>query len=86
MSSLEIGTDVTVERPTTEAEKKAAAERRRRAILRIGQQVAREHPHPLDDVMPRIAGAVIARDPKVRHELTELLDAVFGTKNPRRKP
>lgn len=46
----------------------------RAAAVRIADQIAAEHPHPLDDEMPRIAGAVIAKDPKVRGDVRDLLD------------
>jgi hypothetical protein len=59
---------------------------RRRAAIRIADQIGREHPHPLDDYMPGIAAADTARNPAVRNELTELLDAILGKQTPRRKP
>jgi hypothetical protein len=58
----------------------------RRAAIRIADQVGKEHPHPLDDYMPGIAGADIARNPAVQAEVTELLDIVLGQQTPRRKP
>jgi hypothetical protein len=54
----------------------AEADEQRRAAVRIADQVAAEHPHPLDDVMPRIAGAVIAKDPAVNAGVLELLAAL----------
>jgi hypothetical protein len=45
----------------------------RKAAVRIADQIAAEHPHPLDDVMPRIAGAVIAKDPVIAAGVLELL-------------
>jgi hypothetical protein len=48
----------------------------RRAAIRIADQIAAEHPHPLDDVMPRIAGAVIAKDPVIAAGVLELLAAL----------
>jgi hypothetical protein len=52
----------------------------RAAAVRIADQVAAEHPHPLDDLMPRLAGRLLAKDPAVAAGVRELLDAVFGTR------
>jgi hypothetical protein len=57
--------------PTT-----AEAAEQRKAAIRIADQIAAEHPHPLDDVMPRIAGAVIAKDPAIAAGVLELLAAL----------
>ena len=46
----------------------------RRAAVRVADRVAAEHPHPLDDGYPALAGQAIARDPAVRRDLDELLD------------
>jgi hypothetical protein len=51
----------------------------RAAAIRIADQVAAEHPNPLDDTMPKLAGRLLAKDPTVAAGLRELLDAVFGT-------
>jgi hypothetical protein len=48
----------------------------RRAAVHVADQIAAEHPHPLDDVMPRIAGAVIAKDPVIAAGVLELLAAL----------
>jgi hypothetical protein len=58
-------------KPTT-----AEAAEQRQAAVRIADQIAAEHPHPLDDVMPRIAGAVIAKDPVIAAGVLELLAAL----------
>ncbi|MGW1949939.1 hypothetical protein ACWCRC_37240 [Streptomyces sp. NPDC001940] len=86
MSGLELGADIAVEHPTDDTAVAEYEERERTAAISIADRIAARNPHPLDDVMPRIAGAVIARDPQVRAELVEILDAVFGDNPPRRKP
>jgi hypothetical protein len=48
----------------------------RQAAIRIADQIAAEHPHPLDEYMPRVAGAVIAKDPVVAAGVLELLAAL----------
>lgn len=48
----------------------------RAAALHIADRVAAEHPHPLDDGRPQLAGQAIARDPAVRDGLLQLLDAI----------
>jgi hypothetical protein len=48
----------------------------RKAAVTLAGQVAAEHPHPLDDLMPRLAGRLIAEDPAVRAQVLELLDAI----------
>lgn len=58
----------------TDPDEQARVERK--AAIHLADHVAAEHPHPLDERMPRIAGAVIAKDPAVRHDLGELLDAL----------
>jgi hypothetical protein len=52
----------------------------RRAAVRIADQIAAEHPHPLDDVMPRLAGRQLAHDPAAAASLLELLDAIGYTR------
>lgn len=49
---------------------------RRKAAIRIADQIARAHPHPLDDTNPRAAGRDLARDPVVAAGLRELLAAL----------
>lgn len=46
----------------------------RKAAVHVADRVAAEHPHPLDDGYPALAGQAIARDPAVRAEVTDLLD------------
>lgn len=48
----------------------------RATAVHVADQVAAEHPHPLDDRMPRLAGRLIAEDPAVRAQVLELLDAL----------
>lgn len=55
----------------------ADAELERKAAVRIADHVAAKHPHPLDEYMPRIAGAVLAKDPAIAAGVLELL-AVLG--------
>lgn len=52
----------------------------RAAAVHVADRVAAEHPHPLDDQMPKLAGRTIAKDPAVRGDLLELLD-VLGLTN-----
>lgn len=70
MSSLEIGTDVILGRTTHT--------QRRKAALRIADQIGREHPH--------LTAEQIAADPLLAQGVRELLDAVFGNNPPRRTP
>ncbi len=48
----------------------------RRAAVHVADQVAAQHPHPLDDVMPKLAGRQLATDPTARAELLLLLDVI----------
>lgn len=48
----------------------------RAAALHVADRLAVEHPHPLDDQMPRLAGRLVGRDPEVRRQARELLDAL----------
>lgn len=50
--------------------------RDRAAAVRIADQVGAENPHLLDDDYPQLAGQTIARDPAVRDQVLELLDAI----------
>lgn len=52
------------------------ADQQRAASVHIADRIAGEHPHPLDDVMPRLAGRLIAKDPAVTAGVLELLDAL----------
>jgi hypothetical protein len=45
----------------------------RKAAVRIADQVAGEHPHPLDDIMPRLAGRQLGQDPVIALGVRELL-------------
>lgn len=46
------------------------------AVRRITRRVAAQNPHELDDVMPHLAGRLVAQDPLVAAGLLELLDAL----------
>lgn len=48
----------------------------RAAAVRLADQVAAEHPHPLDDLMPRLAGRQLGQDPVIAAGVQELLDAI----------
>ena len=48
----------------------------RRTAVRTADFVASEHPHPLDDTKPDVAGRELATDPLIRAGLLELLDAL----------
>jgi hypothetical protein len=50
----------------------------RRAAVHIADRIGSEHPHDLDDLMPRLAGRQTARKPEVRDGVLELLDIVPG--------
>lgn len=52
----------------------------RRAAVHVADRVAAEHPHPLDDGYPRLAGQALARDSAVRKELLDLLAAIGYTR------
>lgn len=51
---------------------------RQLAVL-CADQIAAQHPHELDGIMPRLAGRLIAQDPAARADLLELLDAIGYT-------
>ncbi|WP_405673143.1 hypothetical protein [Streptomyces sp. NBC_01530] len=48
----------------------------RAAAVHCADQIAAEHPHPLDPLMPRLAGRLIAQDPAVNAGVLELLAAL----------
>lgn len=48
----------------------------RAAAVQIADQVGVEHPHPLDDLMPRLAGKQLGQDPVIAAGVLELLDAI----------
>ncbi|MEV0556314.1 hypothetical protein AB0I27_23030 [Streptomyces sp. NPDC050597] len=50
--------------------------RERAAALRIADQVGAENPHPLDELMPRLAGRQLGQDPVIAAGVRELLDAI----------
>lgn len=51
-------------------------QQRRAAAVHVADRIAAEHPHPLDDQMPKLAGRLIGRDPHARQELVDLLDVL----------
>jgi len=53
----------------------------RQAAIHVADRIAAEHPHPLDDVMPKLAGRLIAKDPAVRAGVLDLL-AALGLETP----
>lgn len=78
MSGGELGQSVgAVGAPTTRQARAAA--------VHVADRIAAEHPHPLDDVMPKLAGRTLAQDPAVAAGVLELLD-VLGLIRPRRQP
>ncbi|MER6350571.1 hypothetical protein ABT186_01640 [Streptomyces sp. NPDC001634] len=48
----------------------------RAAAVHVADRIAAEHPHPLDDTMPKLAGRLLAKDPIVAAGILELLDAI----------
>lgn len=46
----------------------------RAAAVHVADRIGAEHPHPLDELMPRLAGRLIAQDPVVMAGVRELLD------------
>lgn len=55
---------------------KASPEEARKAAVHVADRVAAEHPHALDDDMPKLAGRLTGRDPVVAAGLRELLAAL----------
>lgn len=56
----------------------------RAAAVHVADRIAAEHPHPLDELMPKLAGKQLAQDPAVTAGVLELLD-VLGLIRPRRQ-
>ena len=52
------------------------ARQARAAAVHIADRMGAEHPHPLDDLMPRLAGKQLATDPVIADELRDLLGAL----------
>lgn len=48
----------------------------RAAAVHCADRIAAEHPGPMDDLMPRLAGKQLAHDPAARDDVLELLDAI----------
>lgn len=51
----------------------------RKLAVHCADRIAAEHPHELDQLMPKLAGRLIAQDPTARADLLELLDAIGYT-------
>lgn len=51
-------------------------EEKRKAAISVADRVARDYPHDLDDLMPKLAGRSIAYDRRARNDLIDLLDAL----------
>ncbi|OQQ13045.1 hypothetical protein B0675_40215 [Streptomyces sp. M41(2017)] len=59
----------------------------RRAAVRVADQIGREHPDPRDDLMPRLVGRELARDPLIAASYLELLDQLgLKPEHIRRRP
>ncbi|MFD9284884.1 hypothetical protein ACFWD7_48050 [Streptomyces mirabilis] len=52
----------------------AEAAEQRKAAVRIADQFGVEHPHPLDERLPRLAGQELAMNPAIAAGVLELLD------------
>ena len=52
------------------------AQQLRAAAVHVADRIAAEHPHPLDELMPRLSGRLIAADPAVNAGVLELLAAI----------
>jgi hypothetical protein len=52
----------------------AQADVERRAAVRVADQFGRENPHELDELMPKLAGRELAKDPAIAAGVLELLD------------
>lgn len=55
----------------------------RQVAVLCADRIATQHPHELDQLMPRLAGRTLAKDPAVRADLLELLDAIGYTSKER---
>lgn len=61
------------------------ARQTRAAAVHCADRIAAEHPHPLDDVMPKLAGKQLAQQPAIAAGVLELLD-VLGLITAKREP
>jgi hypothetical protein len=48
----------------------------RAAAVHVADRIAAEHPHELDELMPKLAGKQLARQPAIAAGVLELLDAL----------
>ena len=62
---------------------RVTAAQQRRAAIHLADHVASQHPTEHDDTDPELAGRLIAKDPSVRADVLELLDAIGYRKEPR---
>lgn len=53
-----------------------SVEQQRAAAVHVADHLAAEHPHPLDDVMPKLAGRQLAAEPAIAAGVRELLAAL----------
>ena len=73
MSGAELRQDGLHLGPTDPAEQ---TRRERKAAVRASDQIAAQHPHELDDLMPKLAGRELARNPVIAAGVLDLLDAL----------
>lgn len=66
--SLELGTD--------ERYPDVLAGLQRAAAVHVADRIAAQHPHELDELMPRLAGRQLAKDPAIAAEIREHLDVL----------
>ena len=78
MSGLELTHDTVDVGPVDARVQRAAA-------VHVADRVASEHPHPLDEQMPKLAGRLTGRNPEARQQLLDLLDALGVTPAARRR-
>lgn len=83
MSGREIESGPALFIPVIAPERRQELERA--AAVRAADQVGVENPHPLDDLMPRLAGKQLGQDPVIAAGVLELLDALgLKPRQPRR--
>lgn len=63
------------------------ADEKRRAAIRVADQLGNENPDPRDDLMPKLVGRELAKTPAIAAGVRELLDQL-GLKDDeiRRRP
>ncbi len=60
------------------------ARQTRAAAVHVADRIAAEHPHELDELMPKLAGKQLAQDPAIAAGVLKLLD-VLGLVTSRRQ-